>query len=191
MRCTQEPQPGNKSTLCTADYSVHYLTTILLGRILPPPSTASRFSSEGLSFPNPTSIATHVPASHTACAGVTRVQLPPFQAASSNPHWLIGIKTGSVNQWTHLNQLPGKSYPEPEGIAHGCTLSSLLGQQNLTPRAARKPWLLLHTQHLKLWVRAVTDYCLWPLPQPKTSQGHTKLPPFRFKSPQEGFDFKF
>lgn len=64
-------------------------------------------------------------------------------------------------------------------------------QQNLIPRAAKKPWLLLHTQHLKLWVSAVTDYCLWPQPQSKPSQGHIKFPPFRFKSPQVGFDFKF
>lgn len=135
-RCTQEPQPGNKSTLCTADYSVHYITPILFGHILPPPSTASRFSSEGLTykhFPNPTSTATRVPASHTGCAGVIRVQVPPFKATSSNPRWLIGIKTGSVHPWTDLNQLPGKSYPQPEGIAHVCTLSSLPASKNSPP----------------------------------------------------------
>lgn len=57
----------------------------------------------------------------------------------------MGIKTGSVNQWTHLNQLPGKSYPQPEGIVYLYTKFPPC-QQNLIPRAARKPWLLLHTQ---------------------------------------------
>lgn len=61
------------------------------------------------------------------------MQVPPFQAATSNPCWLMGIKTGSVKQWIQLNQLPGKSYPQPEGIAHVCTLSSLLVSKTLSP----------------------------------------------------------